>query len=168
MIKNEKQYQITKNRMKEFEESLVTIEASEIDPLMRKLQEGAIRSQLEDFRREIKEYELLRNGVSVINGSLHDFPETLIKGRIARGWSQAELAEKLGMKEQQIQRYETCNYATASFARILEIAESMQLQVGDIKARLQTNQLQVPGIDQEQMELAKKKLRDIKSLLPAY
>lgn len=166
MIKNEKQYQITKTRMHEFEQSLATIQAAELDPLMRLLQEGAIKSQLEDFKKEIAEYELLKSGVSVINGSLHDFPETLIKGRIARGWSQADLAAKLGMKEQQIQRYEGCNYATASFARILEIAESMQMH-GDIKARLHTTELEVPGIDHEQMELAKQKLRNQKSLLAA-
>ena len=49
----------------------------------------------------------------------------LIKARIARGLSQRELADRIGLKEQQIQRYEATDYASASLARIKEVASAL-------------------------------------------
>jgi HTH-type transcriptional regulator/antitoxin HigA len=45
----------------------------------------------------------------------------LIQARIARGLTQKELTQKMGLKEQQIQRYEASSYAKASLARINQI-----------------------------------------------
>ena len=53
-------------------------------------------------------------------------PQDLIHARIASGLSQKELAERLGMPEQQIQRYEATDYESVSFARIMEIVEALQ------------------------------------------
>ena len=41
----------------------------------------------------------------------------LVKARIARGWTQRQLAEALGMADQQIQRYEANDYRSTSLAR---------------------------------------------------
>ena len=41
------------------------------------------------------------------------------------GFSQKDLAQRLGLKEQQIQRYEATGYASASLARIQEIIEAL-------------------------------------------
>ena len=46
----------------------------------------------------------------------------LIRAGIARGLSQKSLASRLGLKEQQIQRYEASEYASASLARIRSVA----------------------------------------------
>ena len=43
--------------------------------------------------------------------------------RVARGLNQKTLAGRLGLKEQQIQRYEASEYASASLARIRSVAE---------------------------------------------
>ena len=40
-----------------------------------------------------------------------ELPATLIKARISQGLSQRDLAERLSLKEQQIQRYEATDYA---------------------------------------------------------
>jgi transcriptional regulator with XRE-family HTH domain len=53
-------------------------------------------------------------------------PDTLIRARIAAGLSQAALAERLGMKPQQVQRYEATKYASASLTRLLEVARAIQ------------------------------------------
>ena len=53
-------------------------------------------------------------------------PRDLIRARIAAGLSQKELAERLGMPEQQIQRYEAKEYESVSLARISEIAKVLQ------------------------------------------
>ena len=44
-----------------------------------------------------------------------DVPRLLIRARIARGLSQKSLAGRLVLKEQQIQRYEASEYASAKF-----------------------------------------------------
>ena len=51
--------------------------------------------------------------------------------RIAAGLTQEDLAGRLGVKPQQIQRYEASDYQTASFARLLEIARVLNLRVRD-------------------------------------
>jgi HTH-type transcriptional regulator/antitoxin HigA len=53
--------------------------------------------------------------------SIEELPKTLIQARFAFGLSQEDLAAKLGLKPQQIQRYEATNYRSASLERINEI-----------------------------------------------
>ena len=53
-----------------------------------------------------------------------DLPSILIKARIAQGLSQKELADRIGLKEQQIQRYEATDYASANLARIKEVVNA--------------------------------------------
>ena len=61
--------------------------------------------------------------------SFAELPRALIQSRIALGLSQKELAERLGLKEQQIQRYEATEYAGASVQRIQEVIQALGLQV---------------------------------------
>ena len=77
-------------------------------PVPRKAQADALRSQLADLRAEMKHYESLRSGkpIALHVRSFDDLPRALIQARIAAGLSQRKLADRLGLKEQQIQRYE--------------------------------------------------------------
>ena len=61
--------------------------------------------------------------------SFHRLPLELIRARIARGLTQRDLAMKLGIKEQQIQRYEETDYASASLARINEVIKALDIEV---------------------------------------
>jgi ribosome-binding protein aMBF1 (putative translation factor) len=61
--------------------------------------------------------------------SLEGLPKVLIQARIAAGLTQEDLAARLGVKPQQIQRYEASDYQTASFARLREIARLLGLDV---------------------------------------
>ena len=58
-----------------------------------------------------------------------DVATSQAQGRIAAGLSQKELAERLGLKEQQIQRYEATNDASTSLTRVCEFAWSLGLKV---------------------------------------
>ena len=49
---------------------------------------------------------------------IEELPKTLIQARIAAGLSQEDLAAKLGIKPQQVQRYEATNYRSASLERV--------------------------------------------------
>ncbi|HEV3342705.1 MAG TPA: helix-turn-helix transcriptional regulator [Pirellulales bacterium] len=131
MIKNERQYLITKAQMEKFARALAEGEAPMSgDPLLRKLEADAIRSQLEELGQQIEEYESLRSGrCGVIQAdSLEELPSALVKARIAARLSQKELSERLNLKEQQIQRYEATNYRSASLAR-LQVAKALGVEV---------------------------------------
>ena len=132
MIKNERQYRITKAQVQRFAQTLHSLkqrsdETEEIHPLIAKAQEDAVRSQLSDLENELREYESLKAGdfptdeLSVVA----ELPTVLIKARIARGLSQKDLAERLGLQEQQIQRYEATDYASASLTRIKEVVGAL-------------------------------------------
>jgi HTH-type transcriptional regulator / antitoxin HipB len=72
---------------------------------------------IRQLKQEIAEYEQLKSGKisTFILGSISDLPTTLIKARISTGMTQKELADKIGIQEQQIQRYEASHYSSASF-----------------------------------------------------
>ena len=130
MIKNERQYRITKAQAERFLEALreldgETAEGLGLHPLLFKAKKDAVRSQLSDLEEELRDYVRLKSGEFEFGrlDSVADVPMLLIRARIARGLSQKTLAGRLGLKEQQIQRYEASEYASASLARIRSVAE---------------------------------------------
>ncbi|MDE1765551.1 MAG: ImmA/IrrE family metallo-endopeptidase [Thaumarchaeota archaeon] len=136
MIKNERQYKITRSRVEKFKETLSNFESTKkisphVDPRFHKLERDALQGQLLTLEREIQEYEDLKTGKIPIMELLtfEDLPTTLIKSRIALGLSQKDLAERIGLPEQQIQRYESTDYESASMSRIKEIINVLQLEI---------------------------------------
>jgi len=67
-----------------------------------------------------------------------DLPRILIRARIVQGLTQRELAVRVGLKEQQIQRYESEEYAKANLQRLQVIAEALNLSISEI-AEFNTN-----------------------------
>lgn len=134
MITNEVQYRATKAHLEQFEGAAANLERKAGDGKRTKLHQleiDAVRSQAEDLRVEIREYERLRAGeVSVFEGtSLDQVATMLVQARIARGWSQRRLAEALGVAEQQVQRYESSAYRSASLARLCDIADALGVTI---------------------------------------
>ena len=86
-----------------------------------------MRSQLGDLERELREYESLKAGGFELDqlNVVAELATVLIKARIAQGLSQKDLAERLGLKQQQIQRYEATDYASASLARLRQVASAL-------------------------------------------
>ena len=131
MIKNERQYRITRAKAEKFASALGELSKSRrggTHLLLLKAEEGALRSQLVDLQAQIGEYDALRSGrvPAPDLASFSNVPEALIRARIAKGLSQKELAERLGLKEQQIQRYEASDYASASLSRIREVIDALE------------------------------------------
>lgn len=138
MIKNEKQYRITKAQAARFSGALRRIQADASDrpgrhPRLRKVQEEALLSQLSDLETEIMEYEALKAGEFAFEKlkGVAELPLLLIRARIASGLSHRGLADRLGLKEQQIQRYEASDYASASFTRIREVVSALGIEEGN-------------------------------------
>ena len=139
MIKNDRQYRITKAQAARFSQTLNSLRqgsgaAKEVHPLIAKAQEDALSSQLADLESEMREYESLKAGEFQLDelNVFSDLPTVLIKARIAQGLSQKDLAQRIGVKEQQIQRYEATDYSSASLARVREVASVLYGTAGKL------------------------------------
>ncbi len=136
MITNERQYRITRRKAADFagaikEFDVKSPERTDVHPRLRRAELEAMKSQLADLRKELEEYERLKAAdPSVISvASLDELADGLIKARIAAGLSQRALAERLELKEQQIQRYEAERYASASYRRLCEVARALDIRM---------------------------------------
>ena len=132
MITNERQYRITRKKAQRFADALEQFEAkadarTNVHPRLVRAEREAIEMQLDVLREELEEYEKVRDtGVSgVVVTSIDELPEWLIKARIASGLSQRDLADRLHLKAQQIQRYEAERYASANYQRLCEVAHAL-------------------------------------------
>jgi HTH-type transcriptional regulator / antitoxin HigA len=132
VITNEVQYRATKAHLDRFDEAAANIEARAGKRTKLELLElDAIRSQSDDLRAELDDYDQLRSGEQSTfdAASLEELSTVLVRARIARGWTQRQLAEALGMAEQQIQRYEANDYRSTSLARLCDIANALGITV---------------------------------------
>lgn len=134
MIKNERQYRITKAQVDRFSDAIKHVEGSSdigLDPILKRAQVAALQSQLKDLQDEVLAYEALQAGSAQVVEveSFDDIPSALIRARIASGLSQKDLAARLGLKEQQVQRYEATNYSGASFSRLSEVVKALGVSV---------------------------------------
>lgn len=134
MIKNERQYRITKAQLERLHAQLGAVDSlprADLHPLILKAQRDALVSQTDELRAEIAEYEALQRGRSKVLevSSFEQLPDALVGARIAAGLTQRDLARKLGLKEQQVQRYEATAYETASFQRLKEVVAALGVRV---------------------------------------
>lgn len=135
MIKNERQYRITKSQVQKFEDAIRELEARErqegLHPLLHQAQVNALRSQLQELQIDLAQYDALRAGGKPTYDFTHfeQIPSALIQARIAQGLTQEELAERLGLQPQQIQRYEATDYQSASLSRVAEVIHALNLPI---------------------------------------
>lgn len=136
MIKNERQYRITKARVREFAEALDVLDTTaaayvDVHPVILQAQRDAARNQHDDLLSQIQAYDALVEGRTPVLelASLRELPGALIKARISSGLTQRDLADRLGLKPQQIQRYEATDYAAANLERIQEVADALGVAV---------------------------------------
>jgi ribosome-binding protein aMBF1 (putative translation factor) len=127
MIRNEREYKISRAALQKFEKAIAHIaklrQTSKIEPWKLELQKNATLSMMDDLRIQLREFEKLKAGkfkLSIFD-NLESIPTNLIKARISLGWTQKDLARRIGTTEQQIQKYEASNYKTASFQKVTEI-----------------------------------------------
>lgn len=104
---------------------------SSITPRLWQAQRDAAESQLQELQEQIDAFERLQLGKSkeLVLEAVEDLPKTLIRARIASGMTQEGLAHRLGVKTQQIQRYEATDYESASFAHVLKVVQALGLRM---------------------------------------
>lgn len=149
MITNDRQYKVTIKQFTKMQEAIKSFKQSfDIsklhDDIIATAEFQALQSEVEILSEQIRDYEALKSGAITIfkARSLHELPRLLIQARIAKGLTQRELACILNIKEQQIQRYESEEYATASLKRLTEIADALNLnisEVAELKINIQPN-----------------------------
>jgi HTH-type transcriptional regulator / antitoxin HigA len=104
---------------------------------------ASLRESHAELCGEIAAYEALTKSPTDMLGrvlrakNLTELPKVLINARIAMHLTQGDLATLLGMKEQQIQRYEANLYHGASLARLNQVAEALNISFS-LRAELGT------------------------------
>lgn len=167
MITNERQYKVTKAQVARFKESLdqfdeIDLARQGIDPVIIAAQRSSMEQQLADLEVDLSRYEKLRSGKvrKLAVASITEIGPKLIEARIVQGLSQRELADLLGMKEQQIQRYEQDRYFSANLTRCAEVAAALGV---NLDAQFQVRQLslldQLPEQDRIGFDTAKLPVR---------
>jgi HTH-type transcriptional regulator/antitoxin HigA len=134
MIYTDRQYSVSSIQLTELREALATARDRDSDqPWLKQAEIDALKSQIADIETEIAEYDLLKSGqVSFSKAyALEELPRILVQARIASGMSQTDLAEKLNMKPQQVQRYEATDYMGASLARLIEVSRALGVKASE-------------------------------------
>lgn len=138
MIQNERQYHVTKTQIGTLHRALDGAREGEgkVPPQIYRSMIAGIESLIEELRQDLRDYEELQRATSLHVGRAEELPQALIKARIARGYTQEQLAERLGLAPQQIQRYEATQYRSASLKRLLEVMKALDLKLeADIPLR---------------------------------
>ena len=132
MIKNERQYRVTKAQAERFRQALTELKKNTgVPSSLGKIQSDAISSQLEQLEGQILEYKELKSGKQheLAYENFGEMLHGLTKARIARGLTQRTLAQRIQVKEQQVQRYEATDYASASTRRVREVLRALGAHV---------------------------------------
>jgi ribosome-binding protein aMBF1 (putative translation factor) len=135
MITNERQYRIARSEAQKFEQSIAAARegkpSPDVHPRVHQAMIEALESERDILREQLDHYEALKTGKVKTREirSLRDVPVLLIEGRIAAGLTQRQLADRLGLPEQQVQRYEATMYSGVSLDRLQEVADALGLEV---------------------------------------
>jgi ribosome-binding protein aMBF1 (putative translation factor) len=137
VIKNDRQYAITKREAGKFQEAVAAVlekAATETDGQERewlRIHEAALKSQLGTLERELAEYDALRSGEPVVVHleTIDHLPQAFVKARIAAGLSQADLAARLGITEEELQRHESHDYQTVSVGDLMHVAGILGIEI---------------------------------------
>ncbi len=132
MIKNEKQYKISKKKLKNYESLIEKVNSqSPPDPLKNQLMLTSLTVSKKEIEKELMTYESLKQEKKMVlkERMIGDLPLLLIEYKIILGLTQKEFAGKLGLKEQQLQRYEADNFKSVTFKNLLKFIQLIGLKV---------------------------------------
>lgn len=133
MIKNQKQAAIVRKEINELRALLIEMEAKSAEQKLdfkQQLQYNVWQGRIADLRLEIEEYEhLTSDDLRILKVNSDNLQKAIVSFRIASGMTQKDIADKLEIQEQQIQRYEQNDYLTASFERIIQILHTLEVEV---------------------------------------
>jgi ribosome-binding protein aMBF1 (putative translation factor) len=138
-ILNDRQYRVTKATAERFARTLEAFDQesgepgspTDIHPLARQAMRDSLDSQVQVLRQQLEEYETewFAPRPELPVASLDDLPEILIRSRISAHMTQRELAARLHLKEQQVQRWEQTRYKGVSWERLQSVLSVLGVQL---------------------------------------
>ena len=134
MITNEHQLQITREWIQRFEQDLAALEkpSPEMAPEIQQAMRDATHSMLEDLRDQAADYEALRDGATVLElHSLLEVPGALPRARIRLGPTEADLAARAGLTEEQVRCFEATRYASASLEQVQAVLDALGIRISE-------------------------------------
>jgi len=135
MITNQRQYAISQGELRRFEEALAEALSREpspdVDPAIHRAMQQSLVSEIEELQGQIDRYEGLRDGKirNRVLRSLREVPYALVEARIAANLTQKDLAIRVGLAEQQIQRYESSAYTGVALERLQDLADALEVNL---------------------------------------
>jgi DNA-binding Xre family transcriptional regulator len=133
MIRNETEYQEAVRRLAEEQQRLADHEARlkgmGLGPDEVKRALDPLRSFHLQLGEEVESYERLKRGDLGELSNLHGLGRMLVALRIARGLTQRELAERVGVHESQVSRDERNEYHGITVERTSRILEALDVRL---------------------------------------
>lgn len=133
MIRNEAEYREAVGRIAEEKQRLAaqerTLVSMGLGPDEVKRAIDPIRSFHLQLEEEVASYERLRRGEFEEIRNLRGLGHLLIALRIARGMTQRELAERLGVNESQVSRDERNEYRGITLERATRVLDALDAQL---------------------------------------
>jgi DNA-directed RNA polymerase specialized sigma subunit len=133
MIRNEKEYREAVERLRQEEGRLgkqeAELKALGLKPSEVKRALDPMRSFHDQLDEEVRSYEKLKRGEFDEMLNLRGLGHLLVSLRIARGFTQRQLAERLGVHETQVSRDERNEYHGVTLERAARILEAMGVEV---------------------------------------
>lgn len=122
MIRNIQQARVARRRLAELEVSAHDAHPDDAHQY---------RMLIEEVRGELSEFEAIQAGRlrSFEVDSIDEIVDAAVKARISRGLTQAQLAERLGVTEQQVQKDEANGYERASWDRVADVLDALNYEV---------------------------------------
>lgn len=135
MITNQREYLMTRNQIGKLEVALARADRDPappgVDPVLAVAARDALAEEISELRRQLRDYERLREGRKTrwLIDSLGQLPEVIMQARIASRMTQKEFAAALGVREQQVQRYEATQYRGVMLSRIEQCLQALGLEI---------------------------------------
>ena len=165
-ILNHRDYRLAKARLSQLEKVTGTLGtvvalADNLPPEAATARRTTLESERQRLEAQISAYERLRaDGLTVGEEvGAHDLGTVAILARISQQLSQRDLADKLGMKEQQVQRYEREKYQSISLERFGRVLAALGVELQPRLAAERNVPEKYPDFD---VDLTPELLRDLR------
>ncbi len=112
----------------------------------------SLATERQELAESLKAYQNAQHGTAdeLTARAGNDPGSLLVAARVAKGWKQKELARRLFLPEQQVQRYEAERYRSISLGNLIRVARTLGVRLAvDI-----SNPLQEPWLPSHEMTLA--------------
>ncbi|MEO8662200.1 MAG: helix-turn-helix transcriptional regulator [Bryobacteraceae bacterium] len=126
MIKSDAQRERAETQIQGFRGALGTVKAS-VAAKRAAVLRGSYESMIRQLEEEVREYDRLRAGELELPlvERLDQIAPFVVRMRIAKGVSQAELGRRLGVSKQVVSRWEESEYQTVAVSRLQEILDAI-------------------------------------------